>query len=132
MVELAEINKRIEGIEEKYYSLNEMPGEIFEKYHSRYQDERHKITQFLQECDVSISNLHENLLEVVDMTTKLNAVWTSPDIRGKEAFQNLIFLEGIYYNHENHSFRTPKVNFIFEFIDRESEKKILQDMLATR
>jgi len=31
-----------------------------------------------------------------------------------------VFPEGIYYDREKHAFRTPKVNYIFELIARQS------------
>lgn len=46
-------------------------------------------------------------------------LWTSSDIHGKKTLQNLIFSEGIYYDRKNDTFRTPKVNFIFELIQRQ-------------
>lgn len=117
--QLTEVNKKIENIEEKYYVLNEMTAEVFKKFSSRFEDEKYKIVKLLEECSFSISNLQESIVEVTHFTDKINAGWTFSDISAKETLQNIIFPEGIYYDRENHSFRTPKVNFIFELIARQ-------------
>ena len=55
-----EVNKKIETIGEKHY-LNEMPLASFEKYNSKYQEEKYKIAKDLEECSLNISNLDESL-----------------------------------------------------------------------
>jgi site-specific DNA recombinase len=43
-------------------------------------------------------------------------MWESLNIDSKQVFQNLLFSEGIYYNHENNQVRTPRVNSFFSLI----------------
>jgi site-specific DNA recombinase len=43
-------------------------------------------------------------------------VWSSGDIRAKENLQKLIFPEGIVFDRKIGSFRTPKVNSVFQSI----------------
>lgn len=114
--QLSAVEKRIENIEEKYYALSEMNRESFERFQKKYIDEKTGILKHLQECDFQISNLSENLNQVMLLSPKLATVWSSGDITMKEDFQKLVFPQGIFYNRKNNSFRTPEINFIFELI----------------
>ncbi|OMP75121.1 hypothetical protein BW716_31820 [[Flexibacter] sp. ATCC 35208] len=40
-------------------------------------------------------------------------VWRSSNTGAKEKLQTLIFPDGIIYDRQNETFRTPKVNYIF-------------------
>jgi site-specific DNA recombinase len=53
---------------------------------------------------------------VLEFSSELNIAWRSSEVSIKENIQKLIFPEGIYYNHKNHSFRTTKINSIFSCI----------------
>jgi DNA invertase Pin-like site-specific DNA recombinase len=117
-IQLAQINKKIETIEEKHYALNEMNKETFEKFYGRYKEERHTISKLLQDCSVNISTLNESIFEVVSFSSKLGTVWHSGEIRLKEDLQKLIFPDGILYDRKTGAFRPPKINFIFELIAR--------------
>jgi hypothetical protein len=70
----------------------------------------------LRLCKPSISNLKEYFHSALTFSTKLPVVWVSSDVRAKEKLQKLLFPEGIYYNKQNGSFRTNKVNLVFQQI----------------
>ena len=65
---------------------------------------------------MSISNLPVYLENATSLSRRLNTIWTSGDIQLKEDLQKLIFPEGVYYDRKTQTFRTEKVNFIFELI----------------
>ena len=65
---------------------------------------------------MSISNLPIYQENTISLSRKLNTVWASGNIQLKEDLQKLVFPEGVYYDRKTHSFRTEKVNFIFELI----------------
>jgi site-specific DNA recombinase len=113
---LTEINKKIDNIEEKHYALNEMSKEVFQKFSNKYHDEKKQILQEIEKNKGSISNHEECIKSVLEFAYKLNTAWRSSDVSSKEKIQNLIFPEGIYYNKQNHSFRTTKINSVFSFI----------------
>jgi site-specific DNA recombinase len=133
-IQLTEINKKIDSIEEKYFALGEMNKETFEKFNSRFQEEKKTIEENLQKCSCSISNLSSFVQEAISLSTKLNAVWASSVFSTKEKLQKLIFPEGVYYDRKNGSFRTEKINFIFCLIEAnsgscEANKKRTNDLL---
>jgi site-specific DNA recombinase len=115
---LTEINKKIDTIEEKHYVLEEMSKEAFDKFHGRYSKEREEILEQLQNSAPIISNLSDTISKALKLSSKLATVWTSSDLKVVEGLQKLIFPEGIYYNKKNRSFRTPRVNSIFQYIAR--------------
>ncbi|MHB9143121.1 MAG: hypothetical protein ACYC25_14720, partial [Paludibacter sp.] len=58
-----------------------------------------------------------NLKKVIDFAVKICQspfiLWDSSDLNSKKVFQNLLFPEGIYYNHELDSVRTSRINTFF-------------------
>jgi hypothetical protein len=118
--QLAEINKKIDSIEESYFALKEMSRETFEKFNTKYQEEKTKIEGSLQKCPTSISNLSTFIQKAVSFSIQLNTVWTSSGITVKENLQKLAFPEGIYFDRKNGSFRTGRTNFIFSLIATKS------------
>lgn len=114
--QLVEVNKKIETIEERYFALNEMTKEVFDRFHSRYVDEKAKIAKLLHECAIGISNLNELILQSIEFGSKLNTVWTLGSIKVKEGIQKLVFPKGIAYSKKNGLFRTLDENFVFRRI----------------
>jgi site-specific DNA recombinase len=113
---LIEVTKKIDTIEEKYYVLEQMSGESFEKFYARYSEERDEIKKQLGKLTPQISNLKKSIREAVTFTSKLATVWTSSPVSTKEKLQRLIFPEGIIYCKKMEAFRTEKVNSFFTLI----------------
>jgi site-specific DNA recombinase len=111
--QLKEVNKKIDTIEEKFFVLNEMSKEAFDKFYPKYQKERVEIGEQLQNSTHVISNLSESISKILSFSSKLNTVWTSRELKVVEGLQKLIFPQGIYYDKKTREFRTEKVNVIF-------------------
>ncbi len=122
---LSEIQKKIDSIEEKYYALNEMNRETYEKFSQRYHEEKVEINRNLQSLNLSSSNLENDIQKALWFTSKLNTVWDSNPVKQKEALQNFIFPEGICYDTKNEVVLTPKANPFFEQIA--VLKRVLKD-----
>ncbi len=118
-LQLNEVNKKIDAIEEKYFALGEMNKEIFEKFAKKYQEEKYNTTRLLQACANSISTLSESVQEAIKFSGKLNVIWDSSDIGTKETLQKLIFPDGIVLDRKNESFRPISTNTIFQLIARQ-------------
>ena len=115
-LQLAEVEKKLESIEERFYVNNEMTKEIFEKFYSKLQLQRNEINQLIAKTGNGISNPESAIEKALHLSSELATVWTSSDYSNKERLQKLIFPDGIYYNRENRSFRTPKINSVFSLI----------------
>ncbi len=113
---LAEIDKKLDTIEEKFYALNEMDAETFEKFKARYMSEKTTISQELQRSTNNFSNQEKGIHAAMTICSKLASLWDSATVSIKEKLQKLLLPEGIYYNRENSTLRTTAVNPIFELI----------------
>ena len=114
--QLNELEKKLETIEEKYYLNNEMSKDVFEKFQNKLQQQRNEINQLIVKSGNGISNPEKAIEKALQLSTEIATVWASSDYSGKEKLQKLIFPEGIYYNRENASFRTTKMNTVFSLI----------------
>lgn len=113
---LAEVSKKIDTIEEKYYVLEEMGKESFDKFHAKYAKEREEIQEVIQKQVPQISNLKKSIEEALTFSSKLATVWTSSPVSTKEKLQKLVFPEGIIFSKEKEAFRTEKVNSFFQLV----------------
>jgi site-specific DNA recombinase len=113
---LMEVNKKLETIEEKYYALNQMDTNTFNKLNTRYEAEKLNILKELERSSLKMSNPGSAIEMALDLSCKLASIWDSGNVSTKEKLQNLIFPEGIYYNHKKDRVRTEKVNSVFSLI----------------
>ncbi len=70
------------------------------------------------EAGKKVSNLKECVANAVEFLMKLQQMWDLLPYKDKQAFQNLIFPEGIWYNKKTGQCRTTKVNSVFLYIAR--------------
>ena len=105
---LADVTKKIDTIEEKYYVLEEMSKESFEKFYNKYAKERDEINEVLQKQVPQISHLKKSIEEVVAFSFNLATVWISSPVCTKEKLQKLILSEGIIFLKKMRYFETRK------------------------
>jgi len=113
---LAQIDSQLDSIEEKFFALNQMTFEIYEKFRLRYLNDKAVIEKELDSFKSRISNLEKSLDSTLSLCTNLNVLWEKGTVKVKEQLQKLIFPHGIYYNNENGTVRTEKVNSVFVLI----------------
>ena len=113
---LAEVIKKLDSLEEKYYVNGEMSKETFEKFYFRFKAEHTEISRELANSASGISNLSDAISKALDLSLKLAPLWASSDVKDKERLQKLVFPDGIIYEKEKGSFRTERVNSVFELI----------------
>ncbi|MBX7227786.1 MAG: recombinase family protein, partial [Chitinophagales bacterium] len=110
---LAEVQKKIDTLEEKYFILEEMGEETYKKFMGKYAEEKGNILDSMDTCGKDCSNLSQYYISALRFSSKLNTVWASSSVSVKEKIQYTIFPEGVLYNYKNQSFRTEKVNEVF-------------------
>jgi site-specific DNA recombinase len=115
-VQLNEINRKIDTVEEKYFVTGEMGKETYEKFRNKYSEGKTNITQVIENYGKNFSNLQTVLKTTFTISSKLPVLWESSQYTIKEKLQKAIFPEGIIYDREIQGFRTPKVHPVFEFI----------------
>ncbi len=88
-------------------------GKTFAAFFIKYKQEKTEISENLTSSNISISNLQNNLEKELNFSATLATAWSSTDYTTKEKLQKFMFPEGIYYNRQNHTFRTEKINLVF-------------------
>ena len=112
-VQLLDVTKRLDKIEEKHYVLEEMNKETFQKFYFKYKQEQTNIEEQLQKITSQISNPEKIVEKAISISTELATVWVSSDVKGKQRLQKLLFPQGIAFDLKTNSFRTERVNVIF-------------------
>ncbi len=115
-VKLSEVQGKIDSMEEDYFINKSMPAETYEKFISRFTEDKAKIIKSLEATACYSSNLAEMFCSALTFSSKLATMWDSSDVNGKEKLQKLVFPQGIVYDLKNEAFRTEKVNEVFRQI----------------
>lgn len=115
--QIRELDNKVERLEERFIN-EEVKPELYEKFVTKFKQERQQIEQGIKECPVTGSNLEYYITKAVEISSELPTVWASSDYSYKQKLQQLIFPEGIYYNKKNDESRTTKVNSVFLSIAR--------------
>ncbi|MFM2226512.1 MAG: hypothetical protein RJA07_2714 [Bacteroidota bacterium] len=110
---LTELQKKIDILEEKHFVKAEIPVDVYTKFSLKYKQEWLEMSESLNHSGKGISNLQNNLETALNFSTQLSTAWSSANYTTKEKLQKLIFPEGVYYNRQNHTFRTTKINLVF-------------------
>ncbi len=113
---LAEVSRKIDTIEEKFYVMGEMNKETFDKFHAKYREELDQILKEMNYSQKTISNNENVITQAINLCNNLHEMWASGNIRLRERLQRLVFPDGIVYDKENRVFRTNKVNSVFASI----------------
>lgn len=122
---LQETSHKVEAIEERF-AVGEIDKELFQKFIGKYRKERLEISKEIENNQFNNSNLEKRLDKYCSILSNVATIWTSNDYRGKIELQELLFPQGILYNRENNSFRTPEINpvaFIMSQLAKGSDEK---------
>ena len=112
---LTSVQNKLDSIEERYV-LGEIDKPIFEKYQSKYTEEKLRLVDFIENSAVSSSNLEKCIDYAVNMSGNLLEMWRKADIYGKQTIQSTVFPDGIRYNRDLDTVRTDRVNVYFSVI----------------
>ena len=113
---LKEIQKKIDVLEEGYYITKVVPAETYQKFSTKFGEEKNQVLKNLELTTNNTSNYVETLSKTLQFSLKLPVIWSSGNVAQKEKLQKLIFPDGITYDRKNGAFRTPKVNEVFSCI----------------
>ena len=114
--QLVEVNGKIENIEESYYVTKDMNKDTYDKFYVRFDSELQVINKQLSKLSSGISNPMVTIEGAIGLSIGLATEWVSSDIDRKEKLQKLVFPAGIVYDKKNGTFRTERVNSIFDLI----------------
>ncbi len=113
---LAEIDKKIEAIQEKYLISDNIAPEVYNKFLEKYSMEREAVTSEMSQSAINSSNIEKYIKSALELACKLPSVWTSSDAAGKMALQKMVFPEGIALDTKNDTVLTKKISPVFLWI----------------
>ena len=113
--QLTVLDSKIEAIEERF-AIGEIERTIYTKFKAKYSAEHTEIASNLNDKTLSSSNLQTAIDLALKMSSNINNLWTSGDLKQKKKIQNLVFPSGIGYDKQNDKVRTNRVNALFSSI----------------
>ncbi len=111
-ISLTKLENKIERLEVRYVD-EEISRKLFDKHTAKLNQEKEEIRQTIENSMINSSNLEKCIEWTVEISSKLNDLWTFEDFANSEVLQKVIFPEGITYDWGNRRFRTFRVNSFF-------------------
>jgi site-specific DNA recombinase len=113
--ELIDIEKKIERLEERFI-LEELSRELYDKYITKYKEEKNEIKSKLNDLETKPSNLEKSITTALNITMNISNTWHKSDYNTKVKLQHIVYPEGIFYNKEIGMCRTKRVNEVMMLI----------------
>ena len=113
--QLYDLNKKIERLEERYIE-EEVSTELYNKYGSKYIEEKKEIEEVLIKSSRGVSNLTQSINLALNFVSKMAFKWRTGDYYTKHRIQFLLFPSGIGYSKKTDGCRTSRINFVFLYI----------------
>ena len=92
--------------------------EIYEMTNKDLQETLDNIERSLAECRKDLSNLDNEVDEILSMCCKLDCLWKDAPLETCQRLQNLLFPNGILWDKENDDYRTFDENEALSIIGR--------------
>jgi site-specific DNA recombinase len=119
--ELSDLNKKIERLEERFIN-EEINRELYEKYITKFKEEKKEIDTKLNDLEFKSSNLNKEIDTALKIAMNLTDSWSKYNYNTKQALQKIVYPEGIYYDKKNGACRTKRVNEVMKLIASFSSK----------
>ncbi|CCY34927.1 putative uncharacterized protein [Alistipes sp. CAG:831] len=117
---LSEVERQIREAKVKV-ATGQIDSEIFSVAIQELEERRGKILLELEKCKNNLSNSGSEVDEIVAICCKLSNLWQGADLETRVKLQNLLFPNGIFWNHEKRDYRTPEKNAVFDIIGKISD-----------
>lgn len=111
----SDLCKKIGRLEERFIE-EQIDNDLYYKYSRKYLEEKREMEGKLLKGSKQLSNLDECIEMALAFASKMASKWDSAEYSIKQKIQYLLFPEGIYYNRENDSCRTNRVNSVFSYV----------------
>lgn len=115
--ELSKIEENIEKIEMRF-AIGEIEKELYLKFKAQFNKELTDIDEEISKSSFNLSNLEKAVDTALEYATELPKIWASGNLEEKRRVQRMVFPSGIRYNRELDTYRTFRVNTIFNDISR--------------
>jgi len=109
------LEKKIGRLEERFIE-EEIQPELYNKYLSKFTEEKKVLQDQLETASTKVSNLAECVNTAIDFAINPSHRWACADYRTKQRLQFMLFPEGICYNRETDKCRTTRINSVFLYL----------------
>ena len=109
------LKEKINKLEERYIEEN-IEKHLYIKFKNKYELEIKELELELTNNSLSSSNLEIAVQKGIRLSRNVCHLWASSDYTDKQRLQYLIYPDGIWYNKENNTIRTPRTNTLFTAI----------------
>ena len=120
--ELKELDKKIERLDERYIMIEDITKPQYDKFISKYKEEKELLEQQLSKTPIKKSNLAKCAEAACQIASNFHNLWVSSKAEMKKRLQFLLFPEGIFYDKKNDECRTGRMNTVFTVIRSILEK----------
>ena len=96
--------------------LGKIDQETYEITYEHLNEQIQKISKEVNNAKVKISNLEELLKKALKKLENISKIWGCSDLEEKRILQKTMFPEGIFFDAENHIYRTRNPNQFIEAI----------------
>ena len=110
-----EIENKIKKVQVRL-GLGEINKEIYDTTIGALQTELYKINTQLNSYSKKLSNIDKIANSISTTSCKLVSLWNNGNYHDKVKLQKLVFPEGVLWDKVNESFRTLKINRVFDVI----------------
>jgi site-specific DNA recombinase len=114
---IADLSHKVERLEERYI-LEEITGELYQKYKLKFETERDEIEAQIKKSKIEMSKLDDYIKYTMNLSINLRQMWASSDYTQRQELQNAFYPQGITYNRQKDECRSIEVN---EFLEEVSD-----------
>ena len=109
---LTAVRKKLSDLKERH-ALGTVELDVYQEYRGRYESSISETLKNYSEHGIEKSNLEKFIDYALKMSQNLGQMWVSGDYEDKLRLQELVFPDGIRYNHKKGDYRTEKMNSAF-------------------
>ena len=114
---IADLSRHLERLEERYI-LEELTGELYQKYKAKFEKEKDEIDAQISKNKIEMSKLDDYINYTLNLTINLREMWQHSDYTQRQELQNTFFPKGITYNRKEDTCRSIETN---EFLEEVSD-----------
>ena len=112
---IIELNAKVERIEERYI-LEEITGELYQKYKQKFEIERDEIEGRMMKNTIELSKLDVFIRFTFKASENLRQLWQHGNHTQRQELQIAFFSEGVGYNRKEDKCRLEKPNYFLETV----------------
>jgi site-specific DNA recombinase len=109
------LKSKIVSLEERYVD-GVLEMELYHKYRQKFEQEIRELEQEMSKSHLSSSNLEMAVKKGISISQNISQLWLASDYSDKQRLQYLIYPDGILYNKQTNTVRTPRINSVFSAI----------------